>query len=66
MQYLIDRQYYDCLENDHQIFIPITHLNFFYTKEERLIQTSFTIKVQAQVSKYHMPESVASLKILFH
>ena len=37
-----------------------------FTKEERLIQTSLTVKLKVDLLKGHMPENLALLKILFH
>ena len=49
-----------------KLYLPITDLNFFYTKEERLMQTSLTVKLKVNLLKGHMPENLALLKILFH
>ena len=64
--YFIQDKEYDCFEKNDCFYIPITDLNFFYTKEERLMQTSLTVKLKVNLLKGHMPENLALLKILFH
>ncbi|MDO5813078.1 MAG: MarR family transcriptional regulator [Bacillota bacterium] len=66
MKYLIDDREYECFEKNNCFYIPITDLKFFYTKEERLMQTSLTVKLKVNLLKGHMPENLALLKILFH
>ena len=66
MKYLIQNKECDCFEKNDCFYIPITDLNFFYTKEERLMQTSLTVKLKVNLLKGHMPENLALLKILFH
>ena len=66
MKYFIQDKEYDCFEKNDCFYIPITDLNFFYTKEERLMQTSLTVKLKVNLLKGHMPENLALLKILFH
>jgi len=44
--------------------IPISKLYFYYSKEERILQTSVKIKVKSNVGMIHMPESVAILTII--
>lgn len=45
--------------------IPISKLRFYYSREERLLQTSIKIKVKPSVSKFHMPESEAIIIAVF-
>lgn len=66
MKYFIHNKEYECFEKNDCFYIPITDLNFFYTKEERLMQTSLTVKLKVNLLKGHMPENLALLKILFH
>ena len=66
MKYFIQDKEYYCFEKNDCFYIPITDLNFFYTKEERLMQTSLTVKLKVNLLKGHMPENLALLKILFH
>ena len=66
MKYLLNGREYECFEKNDCFYIPITDLKFFYTKEERLIQTSLTVKLKVDLLKGHMPENLALLKILFH
>ena len=65
MKYLIQDKEYDCFEKNDCFYIPITDLNFFYTKEERLMQTSLTVKLKVNLLKGHMPENLALLKYCF-
>ena len=44
--------------------IPISKLHFYYSREERMLQTSLKIKVKASVGQLHMPESMAILTII--
>ena len=39
-------------------------LYFYYSKEERILQTSVKIKVKSNVGMIHMPEIVAILTII--
>ena len=39
------------LKKNDCFYIPITDLNFFYTKEERLMQTSLTVKLKVNLLK---------------
>ena len=66
MKYLLNGREYECFEKNDCFYIPITDLKFFYTKEERLMQTSLTVKLKVDLLKGHMPENLALLKILFH
>ncbi len=72
MKYLIQNKECDCFEKNDCFYIPITDLNFFYTKEERLMQTSLTVKLKVNLLKGHMPENRKSIikheknSILFH
>lgn len=45
--------------------IPISKLRFYYSKDERLLQTSIKIRVKPSVGKIHMPESEAIMTIIF-
>ena len=66
MKYLLNGREYECFEKNDCFYIPITDLKFFYTEEERLMQTSLTVKLKVDLLKGHMPENLALLKILFH
>lgn len=66
MKYLLENKEQECFEKNGYFYIPIQDLNFFYQKEERLMQASLTVKLKVDLFKGHMPESLAILKILFH
>lgn len=66
MKYICNNKEYECFEKNHCFYIPITDLQFFYRREERLMQSSITVKLKVDLLKGHMPESLAVLKILFH
>ena len=66
MKYFIQDKEYDCFEKNDCFYIPITDLNFFYTKEERLKHTSVTVKLNVNLLKGQKPKNLALLKILFH
>jgi len=64
LKYQIDGQYQEAeLLHDNYI-IPISQLHFYYSKDERILQTAFKIRVQANVGLIHMPESEAIITII--
>lgn len=62
MKYFIQDKEYDCFEKNDCFYIPITDLNFFYTKEERLMQTSLTVKLKVNLLKGHMARKSCPFK----
>lgn len=65
LQYEIENQFMSGhFLRDHFV-LPISKLRFFYSKEERILQTSIKIRVKANVGVIHMPESEAILTIIF-
>ncbi len=56
--------YKDCIIVKNKYYIPITGLDFFYSKEERILESSFKIKVKPSVETVHMPIKDAMFRLL--
>lgn len=65
LKYQVNDQYIDSERIHRQFIIPIQHLHFYYSQEERMLETGLKILLRPNVGKIHMPESSAILKIIF-
>lgn len=65
LKYEIENQFISGHFLRGNFILPISKLRFFYSKEERILQTSIKIRVKADVGIIHMPESEAILTIIF-
>lgn len=65
LKYEIENQFISSRFLRDNFILPISKLRFFYSKEERILQTSIKIRVKADVGIIHMPESEAILTIIF-
>lgn len=64
LKYLVDQEYVGCRMIKDDYIIPISKLRFYYSKEERMLQTSVKVKVKPNIGKIHMPESIAIMNII--
>lgn len=65
LKYLENEKFINCEIIRGDYIIPISKLRFYYSKDERVLQTSIKIKVRPSVGKQHMPESEAIMTIIF-
>lgn len=65
LKYFENKKFICCEVIRGDYIIPISQLRFYYSKEERLLQTSIKIKVKPCVREIHMPESEAIMTIIF-
>lgn len=64
LKYQIDNDYLESEYIQDRYIIPISQLHFYYSKEERILQASLKIRVQANVGLLHMPESDAIMTLI--
>lgn len=64
LKYQVDNVYEQAEFLHDNYIIPISKLNFYYSKEEKILQTTIKIQVQANVGLIHMPESEAIMSIM--
>lgn len=65
LQYEIDQEFIECNTIQEKFYIPISKLYFWYSKEERILQTTVKIKITSTVGDHYMPESMALINIIF-
>lgn len=65
LKYLENEKFINCEIIRGDYIIPISKLRFYYSKDERVLQTSIKIKVRPSVGKQHMPVSEAIMTIIF-
>ncbi len=57
-------EYRDCITLKNRYHIPIAGLDFRYSKEERMLESSFEIQVKPSVEKIHMPVKAALFRLI--
>ncbi len=65
LKYEVDHQYVTSKLCRGRYIIPISKLYFFYSKEEKILQTTLKIKVKLEEGIINMPEKEAILTIIF-
>lgn len=65
LKYLDDEEFVSSEVIRGDYIIKISKLRFYYSKDERMLQTSIQIRVRPSVGKIHMPESEAVMTIIF-
>lgn len=63
--YLKNKQFVEVARQNQFFYIPVSYLEFYYNRNERILQGHLKLKVKPTVSKIHMPESTANLSIFF-
>lgn len=65
LKYMKNKQYVEAMKQNHFYHIPLSCLEFYYNREEKMLQGHIKLKVIPTVGKIHMPESTAHLAIFF-
>lgn len=65
LRYMKNKQFVKAMKQNHFYYIPVSCLEFYYNREEKMLQGHMKLKVTPTVGRMHMPESTAYLSIFF-